>query len=145
MRPRAAFDIVMLYALPYLCWQGTQQLSLTARVSLLCWRKPELSQKLIYLGFLGQWQASAWQCAVPALVLCSLLPGLSVEQPNPQELTSCMGLWAPNINQEDTIAGQTGTDKSIHLICAIYKSRTRTRFKAFGSLRLLAIVRLEKP
>lgn len=57
MRPRAAFDTVILYALPYLCWQGTQQLGLAARVSLLCWRKPELSQKLMV--FLGIWVSLA--------------------------------------------------------------------------------------
>jgi len=71
--PGAAFDIVMLYGLLHLSWQGAPQLgeglgkaclvSLVGprsaegavdpqQVSFLCCREPELSLRLMYLGFL---------------------------------------------------------------------------------------------
>lgn len=129
--PRTAFDIVMLCALPYLFWWGAlclgegcwkARLALLFGLSLLsrllissesdfCAAEPELSLRLMYLGFLRWWQAGVWQHAVPAPAF-QALPALALRcATRPAGTQLLHGVTSEE--EEPPIPRQSEADKSI--------------------------------
>lgn len=100
-------------------------------VSFLCCREPELSLRLMYLGFLGWWQAG----------VCSVLSSLPTSA-----LSRCLALvWSDNEKGGTSLPGQSEMDEKSHWDWGICRSSTRPRLWAFGNLNLLVILRLEIP
>lgn len=112
-------------------------------VSFLCCREPELSPRLLYMGFLCWWQAGGWQHSVPA----PALPG------SPASALRCAArLAGPQLlhrvtskKKEPPIPRQSEMDESIHWDWGICRSSTSPSLWAFGDLSLLVILRLESP